>query len=134
MGAPHVEVMQVPHGSIIWMHNVVLEHGDDALPNVFDQIARKVGHDDFVVIETEGDTAAVRIVGPEQVAELAALLTAADNAVRTCRKCGCTDERACEGGSTGRRRSRQPVLGVRGYRWMNPSSRRESLTAPDAST
>lgn len=48
-----VEVLPVPEGSIIWVHNI------DADPSVLDglgkQLHDRIGHDRFLVIYTQGD-------------------------------------------------------------------------------
>lgn len=48
-----VEVLPVPEGSIIWVHNI------DADPSVLDglgkQLHDRIGHDRFLVLYTQGD-------------------------------------------------------------------------------
>lgn len=84
MNGPHVGVLPVVEGSIVWLHNISLAAAGPKMPgdDPFDLggelvagLIDAVGHQRFVVLCTEGD-GIVDVLGPEDlVARVRAALT-----------------------------------------------------------
>lgn len=80
MNGPHVGVLPVPEGSIVWLHNI--EPPPDAKGTMYNMsrdllvaLVEHVGHDQFVILTTAGE-GVVDVLGPEDlVARVRAALT-----------------------------------------------------------
>lgn len=66
----HIEVLPVPEGSIIWLHNVQPQppSGDnfDIGAELHRVLDGRIGHDKYVVLTTEGD-AVVDVLGEDEL-------------------------------------------------------------------
>lgn len=61
-----VEVLAVPEGSIVWLHNVDL--GDEeAVAHAARHLRRQIGHDRFVMLQTNG-AGRVDVLGEDELA------------------------------------------------------------------
>lgn len=75
MSDSRVEVLQVPPGSILWLHNIDLGDDYDA-GYALDQLLQAIGHTDHVILQTNGD-GVVEVLGPDElVARVRAALEA----------------------------------------------------------
>lgn len=69
-----VKVLSVPEGSIVWLHDIDMVPGDDWM----DVLRKGIGHDQFVILHTEGD-GVVEVLGPDElVAKVRAALDSTD--------------------------------------------------------
>lgn len=60
-----VEVLQVPPGSIVWLHNIELgDHG--AVADALRHVQEQVGHDRFAVLHTAG-VGVVEVLGEDEL-------------------------------------------------------------------
>lgn len=62
-GDSHVEVLAVPRGSIVWLHNVGIEENDE---HVLDALHRVVGHMQFAVVISNGP-GVVAVLGEDEI-------------------------------------------------------------------
>jgi hypothetical protein len=82
-----VEVLPVPEGSIVWLHNIDGAPpneddlgGDGMTADLMDGLRRATGHNQFVVLCTNGD-GVVEVLGPDElVTRVRAALDAPEDA------------------------------------------------------
>ncbi len=62
-----VEVLPVPKGSIVWLHNIDLGPPDQ-VGEAYDALLKGIGHTEAVVLCTNGD-GIVDVLGPDDLVE-----------------------------------------------------------------